>query len=208
VNLSFLESTLLWIFIIAYFIVLVCLFRLSWKSNEGRKKSLSYLFIFNMVVFYAGLTAVYFWLNLTPDIRDFMIVYGLLTIGVYVGTIEVPGFLILAHYDETSVDILEETQKNLILSKSSFEKGIQGLEKILASNKPRLDEIYVYENMNYYIESSREMGQSNKSVFDLLLMVINQSTRSTSDRSKHPFPKLIDVLSLAGLSFIIAQFLK
>jgi hypothetical protein len=79
---------------------------------------------------------------------------------------------------------------------------------MLDNNKQRLEELHAYDQLKYYEDSSSEMNQANTSVFDLLLMSTNQWIKDCDEQSKHPFPKLVDILSLAGLSFLIAQFLK
>jgi hypothetical protein len=199
---------MLWAFIITYSVVFLVLFRYSWKSSNGREKSLSYLFVMNLAIFYLVLIAIQFGTTFTPNFRDFLTVYGLATIGVFVGTIEVPGFLILSRYDENSTKILKEIRHNLIISISSFSSSIQELEQLVTENKSRCKELQLYELLNYFLQSSKQMNQVNRSVFDLLLLEINRSIGSVSRDSKHPFPKLIDVLSLTGLSFLIAQLIR
>ena len=206
--LSPLETVLLWVFIIFYSLTLFIAWRVSKNSAKGRKKSLSYLFLLNLVSFYLGLIAVNFGLNNNEsNFRDFVTVYGLLTIGAYVATIEIPGFLILSHYDEKSIEVLWTAQKYLIASTVNFSPSIQDLQTLMKNYKSRLEELHLSVNLNYFIQSSNQMHQINRSVFDLLLMEISQSVRSVSQKSKHPFPQLIDVLSLTGLSFLIAQLL-
>lgn len=207
--LSPLEIVLLWMFIIFYSLILFIAWKVSRNSAKGRKKSLSSLFLLNLAIFYLGLIVVHLWFdNKEPNLNDFITVYGLLTIGVYVATIEVPGFLILSHYDGKSIEVLRTARKNLIESTFSFLPSIQDLQSLTKKHKSRLEELYLYTNLNYFIKSSNQMSQVNRSVLDLLLIEINQSVRNVSHKSKHPFPKLIDVFSLTGLSFLIAQLLR
>ena len=131
----------------------------------------------------------------------------LLNLAVYVLTIEVPGFLILSRYDEKSINVVQTARGHLIRSTFEFTPSIQGLQALVKNYRSRLEELHLYANLDYFIQSSSQMNQINRSVFDLLLMETGQSAGSVSQRSKHPFPKLIDVLSLAGLSFLIAQLL-
>jgi hypothetical protein len=204
-----LESLILWLLAIFYTGIMLWLFRYYRKSPLGRENKIAFSFIFSVFLLYALTIVVYFLWNTSPSITDFITIYGLLVVAVYVVAIEVPGFLLISRYDDTSVDLLEEVHRNLILSVASFEPSIPFLEDILQKNKDRLNELHVFENLNYFVISSKEMNpQINKSIFDLLLFDINQTIKKTADSSKHPFPKLIDVLSLAGLSFLIAQLLK
>lgn len=204
-----LETVLLWIFIICYSLIFFIAWRISRNSARGRKKSLSSLFLLNLAVFYLGLVSVYLWSNNNQStLQNFMTVYGLLTIGVYVISIEIPGFLILSHYDEKSIEVLQIARGHLIESTFDFSPSIQRLQALIKKCKSRLEELHLYTNLNYFVKSSTQMNQINRSVLDLLLAEINQSIRSVSQKSKHPFPKLIDVLSLTGLSFLIAQLLR
>jgi len=143
-----------------------------------------------------------------PNFSDFITLYGLLTIGVYVATIEVPGFLILSHYDEKSIEIIRNARKYLITSTFNFSPSIQSLQTLVEKYKSRLEELHLYANIDYFLQSSNQMKQTNKSVLDLLLVEISQSARIVSQKSKHPFPKLVDILSVTGLSFLIAQLLR
>ncbi len=206
-NFSYTETIILSIYVIAYFSAFLAVLKRFWASKELRKKSLSPLFIFNMILFSAGL-AISFWYDYSPNISQFITIYGLLAIGVYVATIEVPGFLMLDSYDEKSVVLLQDIKDSLIKSRYHFSEGIQKIHSMLDNNKQRLEELHAYDQLKYYEDSSSEMNQANTSVFDLLLMSTNQWIKDCDEQSKHPFPKLVDILSLAGLSFLIAQFLK
>ena len=206
--LSPLGTVLLWLFIIFYSLVLLIAWRIYRNSNKGRKRSISYLFLLNLAAFYLGLAIVHLGLNNgEPDLNGIVTVYGLLTVAVYVLTIEVPGFLILSRYDEKSINVVQTARGHLIRSTFEFTPSIQGLQALVKNYRSRLEELHLYANLDYFIQSSNQMNQINRSVFDLLLMETGQSAAGVSQRSKHPFPKLIDVLSLAGLSFLIAQLL-
>lgn len=204
-----LKTVLLWIFIAFYSSTLLIAWRLFKRSKKGRERSISHLFWLNLVFFYSGLIAVYLisaeW---EPDFIEFTTVYSLITIGSYVAVIEVPGFLILSRYDEKSVEVLRIAKEHLGTSTFDFETSIQELEALVNAQKLRLEEQHLSTSLEYFVKSSDAMKQVNRSVLNLLLLEIGQSMRSISGKSKHPFPKLIDVFSLAGLSFLIAQLLK
>jgi hypothetical protein len=204
-----LETVVLWIFIIFYSLILFIAWRTSRNSAKGRKKSLSHIFLLNLAVFYLGLISVQLWLdNDESNLQNSVTVYSLLTIGIYVASIEVPGFLILSRYDEKSIEVLQIARGYLIESTFSFSPSIRRLQALIKEYRSRLEELHLHTNLDYFIKSSTQMNQSNRSFLNLLLAEINQSIRSVSQKSKHPFPKLIDVLSLTGLSFLIAQLLR
>lgn len=207
-NYSPLQSIILPIYFIAYFIVIVTLFKIYHAAKEERQRLLTPLFIFNSIMFSALVAVITLWHNFSPTITQFITIYGLLTIGVFVVTIEVPGFVLLNNFDKKSVAVLREIKTGMIKSRSTFSEGIEGIHNTLVSNKQILTELHAYDQIDYYETSSNEMNQSNTSIFDLLLMSLNQWMKECEEKSKHPFPKIVDIFSLAGLSFLIAQLLK
>ncbi|GEM_PF-6228479 len=207
-NYSTIQSIILPAYIIVYFITLVALFKKYKASKEERKRSIAPLFLINLILFVALVAGITFLYNLSPNITQFVIIYGLLTIGVFTVTLEVPGFIMLSGFDEKSVTVLQEIKADLIKSRFRFTEGIEGIHKSLAKNKQILTELHAYDQIEYYETSSTEMNQSNTSVIDLLVMSLNQWIKECEEKSKHPFPKMVDIFSLAGLSFLIAQLLK
>ena len=111
------------------------------------------MFILNVGFLYTVLVVVYFWFtNLQLDNRDFLTLYSLLTIGAYVGTIEIPGFLTLSRYDDESIEILNDAKKFLVACISSLDLSIKNLEELLSKYEYRLKELHTYEQLNYFVE--------------------------------------------------------
>ena len=48
----------------------------------------------------------------------------------------------------------------------------------------------------------------DKSLYEVTIKEIGEQIQQISARSKHPFPKLIEIMSLAGISFLLGQFLN
>lgn len=207
--LSIIELAILWIYLIVYSLISGYAIFSSCRTEDGRKKSLFLLFLANLAVSYLGIASSYFWINIdSSNLGNFFSFLGLFTVGVFVLTIEVPGFILLSRYDEKTVDILKEVHENLISSVFTFTEAIGKLSEIDRNNKQRLEEVHLQKNLNYFVKTSKDMRNIDSSLHNLLLTEVSQQIHQISDQSKHPFPKLIDVLSLTGLSFLIAQFLK
>jgi hypothetical protein len=58
-----------------------------------------------------------------------------------------------------------------------------------------------------YIKECDRTGNFDKFLWELSITEITSTIGRISSRSKHPIPKLIDILSLAGISFLIAQII-
>jgi hypothetical protein len=191
-----------------YILVVLAIFKIFHFSKENRKKLLSPLFLMNMFLFIFFTVSLSLFYGTTPSTTELIVIYGLLTVGVFVATIEIPGFLLLSNFDEEVVSVLEKAKADLINTRAHFNEGIVGIKNALKNNKETLTQIHAYDQIEYYETSSTEMGQANLQIFDLTLFSINQLIKEYGEKSKHPFPKLVDVFSLAGLSFLIAHFLK
>jgi hypothetical protein len=58
-----------------------------------------------------------------------------------------------------------------------------------------------------FISFSERIENYNEKVWALTLSETSALIDYVTKRSKHPFPKLIDILALSGLSLLLAQFL-
>ena len=133
------------------------------------------------------------------------IVYNLII--SYVLAIEIPGYFKLSKYDETSVKSLKALRKNLLKMRYSFEK-LEDLKTVMKENAGVLSEEQVGDLLQDFVDFCDRMENLDRNLWELTLNEITEAINKLSQRSKHPIPKLIDVLSLAGLSFLMAQILK
>lgn len=133
------------------------------------------------------------------------IVYSL--VAAFVIAIEVPGFLLLSRFDGMIVDALENIRKELVAIGYSFDHLVQ-LKTVSSANKEAVRSAGLYSLIEDFIGTCDRMKNLDKTFWGLVLSEVTHSARFFSERSKQPFPKLIDILSLAGLSFLLAQFLK
>ncbi len=132
---------------------------------------------------------------------------GYILILSYTLAVEIPGYLRISNYDKQSLKILNAIRKNLIKMKYSFD-SLDVLRKNVTKNYNFLVQEQVGDLLNDYVDFSDRLGNLNTEFWELTLKEVTSSINRVSSRSKHPFPKLIDVLSLTGLSFLIAQLLQ
>ena len=62
--------------------------------------------------------------------------------------------------------------------------------------------------LNDFVIVCEKLKNLDINLWSLTLQETSDCIKDVTERSKHPFPKLIDILSLSGLSIILAQFLK
>lgn len=132
------------------------------------------------------------------------IVYSLVI--SFVAVFEIPGYLMLARYDERVVDALEKTRDDLLALSFSFDAKL--LREGWSTRKDVLKPTYLFPLIDGFISTCERLRNLDKTFWQSVLSEVNASIRSISDRTKHPAPKLIDILTLSGLSFLIAEFLR
>jgi len=130
-----------------------------------------------------------------------------LLVGSFVFAIEVPGYLCLMKHDERIVNYLEEWRSEMV--KLGYDFGQYGIVKSKsAEGVTMLQEVNLNRLVNDFIEHCGRMSNVDKGFWSLVLGEVNRAIDEAQGRSKHPAPKLIELLSLSGLSFVIAQVLK
>lgn len=125
----------------------------------------------------------------------------------YVVTVEIPGYLRLSKFDEVSIQSLRDIRKCLIKMRYSF-KSLRDFEIAMKRNAGILSEEHVKDLLNDFADLCERMKNLDLNLWELTLSEITKAMSRISQRSKHPIPKLIDILSLAGLSLLLAQILK
>jgi hypothetical protein len=175
-------------------------------SKDRRTKGLWKLAILEIIIFpIAVVLASYLQPTNTMLAALSNIVYSL--VGAFVVSIEIPGFLLLSTFDGTVVDALEKCRTELVTMGYSFSHLAQ-LKAIYSANEQALRSTGLYSLIGDFIAACDHMKNLDKTSWGLTLSEVSRSATFFSERSKHPFPKLIEILSLAGLSFLLAQFLK
>jgi hypothetical protein len=124
-------------------------------------------------------------------------------------TIEFPGWAKLSRFDETEAKALTNLRTVFIKLRYSFEQSFSELKQINKNQKETLKEEELDSLINDFIEECENMDEAlNINLWTLTLNETTARINNINERSKHPIPKLIDILALSGLSVLIAELLK
>ena len=126
--------------------------------------------------------------------------------GSFVFAIEVPGYLYLMKHDDRLGNYLEEWRSEMVKLGYDFDQ-YDTVKSKSAEGVTMLQEVSLNRLVNDFIENCGRMSNVDKGFWALVLGEVNRAIDEVQGRSKHPAPKLIDLLSLSGLSFVIAQIL-
>lgn len=192
--------------IVAHLIISVIIIIVGFTRKTERTKNLPILFIVNLAIFltasFVGSTYLQFGKSM-----DFFAFMGYVVIGSYVIAIEIPGYLILSKYDSDLTKILLDTRKKIIDLNYKIE-GTGELNTYCQSNKKMLDDVSLYSIIDSFVKRCIAISNLDQSLYQITIKEIGEQVNVVSNRSKHPFPKLIEIMSLAGISFLLSQFLN
>lgn len=130
-----------------------------------------------------------------------------LLVGSFVFAIEVPGYLHLTRYDAEVLNFLEGWRSEMV--KLGYDFGQYGSVKSKADQgQGQLEELSLHRLVFDFVQHTGRIQNVDKGFWTIVISEVNRAIDEVRGRSKHPSPKLIDILSLSGLSFIIAQLLR
>lgn len=179
----------------------------SRNSSSARTKTIPVLIGVYIVLSSAGLAFDYVLFG-TATYLERISNPVLIAVFAYVVAIEIPGFLILGAYDSDATDVLRQLRAAVLSLKLKFDESLRELKVACDTHVTLLEETNLDQIVTYFIESCNRMQNVDGSLFGLVLGELDGQIHSISSRSKHPFPVLVQVLSLAGVSFLIAQILR
>ncbi len=110
-------------------------------------------------------------------------------------------------YDEKVLKYLGEERSEMVKLGYDFNQ-YDSLKSKSAEGVEMLREVNLNRLISDFIEHCGRMSNVDKGFWTLVLGEVSLAIDKVQRRSKHPAPKLIDLLSLSGLSFIIAQLLR
>jgi len=186
-------------------IVAVVAYRLN-HSKSIRKKPLWKFVAADGVIFIVGLL-FFSSVGSSQSILNLLTGISYITIGAFVVAIEIPGYLFLSKHDEEAGEYLTELRNDLVKVGYSFEH-INALKADASRNLQILNEVQLNGLLIDFVSSCEHMNNVDRRFWELVLTELTGSIKEVSKRSKHPAPKLVDILSLAGLSFLLAHFLR
>jgi hypothetical protein len=182
---------------------------LFWKTPKGksaRTRFLWKLILLNALVFSIILVVLVAILPQSALYITSWVVYDFLI--SHVVCVEVPAYLKISKYDENLVNALKDLRGNLITMRFSFDTSLESLKKNKNENALFLKEENLDGLLQDFIVACDKIKNLNENLWNLTLNETSKLMGEVTERSKHPFPKLIDILALSGLSVLLAQILK
>jgi hypothetical protein len=167
--------------------------------------------LWKLVVIYGvastvSVSAFFLWMPMLSVLNLSTGIFYLL-VGWFVFAIEVPGYLHLMKHDKKVLAYLDGWRSEMVKLGYDF-NHYESLRSKSSEGTTMLQEVNLKRLVNDFIEHCGTINNVDKGFWTLVLAEVNRTINEVQGRSKHPAPKLIDLLSLSGLSFIIAQFLK
>lgn len=90
----------------------------------------------------------------------------------------------------------------------SYDASLENLKTRRNDSALLLKEENIDRLLKDFIAYCDKVNNFNERLWNLPLNESSSLIEEVTKRSKHPFPKLIDILALSGLSILLAQFLK
>ena len=126
----------------------------------------------------------------------------------YVFCVEIPAYEKILKFDQNAAKALKDLRGELIRMRYSFANSLETLKKLAQDNASILEEENINGLLTDFIGVCDRLRNLDTNLWSLTLTETSSVLDEITRRSKHPFPKLIDILSLSGLSILLAQFLK
>lgn len=176
------------------------------KDKSYRTKFLWKLFLLNGLFFSLGLIILVVILPQSDLTIVSWVIYDFLI--SYVLCLEIPAYLKLSKYDENLVTILKDLRGDLVKMRFAFDTSLDNIKKRKNENASFLKEENLDGLLQDFITVCDKINNLNENLWNLTLNETSNLIDDVTKRSKHPFPKLIDIVALSGLSVLIAQMLK
>lgn len=199
-------STLFWLSIIVH-TVLISVLLVFVASEHNKRKSLLIFPLIAEGVFFLIIFSII--IHYYPP-SNFLLFGTILVYSViiaFVFALEIPGFVLISRHDQKVVNGISRVRSTLVPLIYAFGKTHEEFENASSTNEEYLKETNLFDLVDDFIEYCKQLKNLNEKFWELLLTELTRTIEVYNKRSKHPYPKLIEVLSLTGLSFLIAQFL-
>lgn len=185
------------------YLIFITAISLHVKKDKNKRKAFYWEFIFiNGIQFCAGL----FWMYVIDIQSNTSIMKGLIinTIIAYAIIIEVPIYYLLNEYDKKLINILSSIRSNLISLNYDYNKLID-IREIIKENKIILDNMPLYTLLLDFIDLCERVKNYDKNMLHIMIEEVNLNINMIQSLEKHPFPELIKIISLTGISFLLAE---
>jgi len=178
--------------------------------TSPRNERISRFLLYSVAVLYVSLIFFLCVLkyNIAAEYLDLLLGFASLPILSFVIAVEIPGYVHLSSYDSENLKILKKIRKSLVTVNFNLESSLATLQEIVKNKAEHLENMGVLDSVQYLTMSIERTKNTDRTLLVSTINEINWVIRDISQQSKHPFPKLIDIFSLTGLSFLLAQILK
>jgi hypothetical protein len=132
----------------------------------------------------------------------------LLLVLVFSLFVEIPGFFLNRTYDKKQEDALQEIVDVLLdvrLSPTSINRT--RLQDLSQSREAILGEGHLGKFLSKCAAEFVTVGNADNSLLNVLTERVLAEQSKVVERSKHPFPALIQLLSLTGVAFVLGEIL-
>ena len=122
--------------------------------------------------------------------------------------VEVPGFLLNVAYDKEKEDALQSIAEVLLDVRLSPTDGNRTkLRDLARSREAILEEGRLGKFISKCAAEFVTIGNSDTSLLNTLTEEVRREQRNVSERSKHPFPTLVQLVGLSGFAFVLGEIL-
>jgi len=128
--------------------------------------------------------------------------------GLFSLSVEVPGFWLNTRHDLALVAAADEIASKLLELRLDPTIDVEQVEGSLDRHSAQLSELGLSNPVGHVAAAYRRMGNIDNGLLDRTLSEVREVRARVDDRSKHPAPILVEILSLSGLGFVLCEILS
>lgn len=130
-----------------------------------------------------------------------------LLIGIFAVSVEFPGFLLNIQYDNKLVVALNYLEQAILSARLDPSLGIGQIGDVLDSQGAALSSAGLQAFVKRCLEEFSRIQNINLGLIDAMQRQLEIVRIQVRERSKHPFPLLIQILGLSSIGFILGEIL-
>ncbi len=130
-----------------------------------------------------------------------------LLIGIFAASFEFPGFLLNIQYDNKLVVALDYLEQAILSARLDPSLGIGQIGDVLDSQGAALSSAGLQAFVKRSLEEFSRIQNINLGLIDAMQRQLEIVRIQVRERSKHPFPLLIQILGLSGIGFALGEIL-
>jgi hypothetical protein len=130
-----------------------------------------------------------------------------LLIGIFAVSVEFPGFLLNIQYDNKLVVALDYLEQAILSARLDPSLGIGQIGAVLDSQGAALSSAGLQAFVKRCLEEFSRIQNINLGLIDAMQRQLEIVRIQVRERSKHPFPLLIQILGLSSIGFILGEIL-